>query len=243
MDGLRNWSWCLVLGVMLVAGAPMFAQSPPDPAVEEVRRTLDAARKDFERYRTEGGVPGSPQHPALKWEAALWAYRERSPRTEAAALATAEAVRLLVRAELWDRAHARVESVAFDDRAWERLATPIYDEAIARKDLPYTIATLSRVAAASATSSSSRSAVLVVLGRAYRRHGDNAAATRSLEAAKSASPGTLYAEEADGVLYEIKYLSVGVQAPAVAGQTRNAGPIDPAGLRGKPVVLVFWGST
>ena len=239
-----KWSRFFVIAGIIVAGLTsrgLHAQSGQTPAVAEVRKALDAARKEIESYKTAGRAGGA-DHPALKWDAALWAYRARYPRSEAAALASAEAVRLLVRAELWDRAHARIASLDFDDPAWERMATPIYEEGIARQDLPYTIDTLSRAAAAT-TNAAIRASILVVLGRTYRRSGDNAAATRSLEAAKSAAPGTPYAEQADGLLYEITYLSIGLPAPPVSGEARNGGAIDLAALRGRPVVLVFWGTT
>src|SRR5688500_171974 len=146
-------------------GAAQTAQTAPSTPVSEVRQTLDTARKEIEAYKTAGGAAGVADHPAVKWDAILWAYRDRYPRTEAAALASAEAVRLLVRAELWDRAHARVESVDFDELAWSRLPAIVYEEGIARKDLPYTITTLVR-AAASTTNASIKSSVLLVLGRA-----------------------------------------------------------------------------
>ena len=240
-----KWSWFFVITGIVATGLTsraILAQSGEAPAVAEVRKTLDAARKEIESYKTAGGAAGAADHPALKWDATLWAYRARYPRSEAASLASAEAVRLLVRAELWDRAHARVASLDFDDPAWERVATPIYEEGIARNDLPFTIDTLSRAAAAT-TNQAIKSRILVVLGRAYRRFGDNAAATRSLEAAKSAAPGTSYAEEADGLLYEIRYLSIGLPPPPISGKTRDGRTIDLAALRGKPVVLVFWGTT
>src|SRR5690349_5776626 len=75
-----------------------------DAAVTEVRQTRDSARREIDAYTTSGGRAGTPDHPATKWEAALWAYRDRYPGTEAAAIGSAEAVRLLVGAELWDRA-------------------------------------------------------------------------------------------------------------------------------------------
>jgi hypothetical protein len=242
MSRVKKVSWWLAVGAVLAAGAPAFAQSAPSAAVTDVRQTLDAARKEIEAYKAAGGAPGAADHPAVKWDAALWAYRDRDPRSEAAALAAAEAVRLLIRAELWDRAHARVASIGVDDPAWERLPAQIYEEGIARKDLPYTIDTLSRAAAAT-TNASIKAAVLLTLGRAYRRHGDAAAATRSLEAAKSAAPGTPRAEEAEGLIYEIAYLSIGLPAPPLAGKTRQGRAIDLAALRGKPVVLVFWGTS
>jgi hypothetical protein len=235
----------LLIAVLVASGLTTrgtLAQPGNDTAVAQVRQAIDAARKEIETYKSAGGVPAAADHPAVKWDAALWAYRDRYPRSDAAALASAEAIRLLGRAELWDRAHARADSLDADDPAWLRVGSPIYEEGIARKDLPYTIDRLSRIAAAT-TNPSIKASVSLLLGRAYRRHGDNAAATRAIEAAKSAAPGTPYAEEADGLLYEIKYLSVGMPAPPVSGKTRNGGTISLASLRGKPVVLVFWGTT
>ena len=216
--------------------------APPDPAVADVRQTLDTARKDIEAYKTAGGAAAAADHPAIKWDAALWAYRDKYPRTEASAIGTAEAVRLLVRAELWDRARARVDSVGFEDAAWERLPAILYEEGIARKDLPSAIDRLSR-AAQSATTPANKSVALLVLGRAYRRQGDKAAATRSFEAAKAAAPDSRYADEADGLIYEIAHLSVGMAAPPVAGKTMAGRKVSLAALRGKAVVLVFWGTT
>jgi hypothetical protein len=237
--------FAVVVAAGLGAGRPAVAQTQPGPAppVTEVRQTLAEARKEIDAHKAAGGAAATPDHPAVKWDAALWAYRDKYPRTDAAAIGSAEAIRLLVRAELWDRAHARVESLQFDDPAWSRVAAIVYEAGIARKDLPAAIATLSR-AASSTTDASIKSSVLLVLGRAYRRHGDTAAAMRSLEAAKSAAPGTPAAEEADGLIYEIQHLSVGLPAPAVSGKPRNARQaITLESFRGKPVVLVFWGST
>lgn len=232
-----------MLALLVFATITAGAHTQPNAAVTEVRQTLAEARKEIDAYKNAGGAAGASDHPAVKWDAALWAYRDRYPRTDAAAIGTAEAVRLLVRAELWGRAQARLESVPFDDPAWSRVAAIVYEAGIARKDLPSAIATLSR-AASSTTDASIKSSVLLVLGRAHRRHGDNAAATRSLEAAKSAAPGTAAAEEADGLIYEIRYLSVGLPAPPVSGKPRNARQaINLESFRGKPVVLVFWGST
>ena len=217
------------------------APQAPDAAVADVRQTLDTARKEVDVYNAYSRA-GSPDHPAIKWDAALWAYREKYPRSEASAMATAGAVRLLVRSELWGRAHARVASVDFDDPAWERLPSVIYDEAIARKDLPYAIGTLTR-AAESTKVPANKAVALLVTGRAYRRQGDSQAATRTLEAAKAAAPGSPYAEEADGVIYEIAHLSLGMAPPPIVATARDGRTVSLAALRGKPVVLVFWGTT
>ena len=226
------------------AGGPLLLAQTPQPAdaMAEVRQTLDAARKEMAAYKTAGGAPGAVDHPAIKWDAALWAYRDRYPRSEAAALASTESVRLLVGAELWDRARGRVESIDADDLAWERLPAVIYSEGIARKDLPSAIERISKAAAAT-TNPRIKASALLVLGRAYRRQGDNAAALQSLEAAKAAAPGTQFATDADGLIYEVKHLSPGLPAPPISATSRSGSAVTLSDFRGKPVVLVFWGTT
>lgn len=218
------------------------AQPAARPEVAEVRQMAADARKEIEGYTAAGGAPGAADHPAIKWSASIWQVHERAPLSEAGAIAAVEAVRLLVRAELWDPARARIDALDFDEPAWERVPSVVYDLGIARKDLPGTIEKLSR-AAASTTRAQTKSAVLLIMGRAYRRQGDLSAATRSLEEAKSAATNSPYAEEADGVLYEIAHLSKGLQAPPVSGKPRNGRAVNLAAFRGKPVVLVFWGTT
>jgi tetratricopeptide (TPR) repeat protein len=221
-------------------GFGIIQSAQPDAAVADVRQTVAAARKDVDTYKAGGTAPAD--HPAVKWDAVLWAYRDKYPRTDASAIATAEAVRLLGYAELWDRAHARLESVGFDDPAWRRLPAVIYEAGIARKDLPSAMDTLAR-AARTTTVATNKASALVTLGRAYRRQGDRDAATRSLESAKAAAPDTPLAEEADGLIYEIKFLSVGLPAPVFTAKDRDGGTVELAAFRGKPVVLVFWGTT
>ena len=62
-------------GVLLGTGHPALAQTPPPDAavaaaaVAEIRQTIDAAWKDVQAYRSGGGKPAAPDHPALKWHA------------------------------------------------------------------------------------------------------------------------------------------------------------------------------
>jgi hypothetical protein len=219
------------------------AQPASSPTAADVRQMAADARKEVDGYNTAGGAADAADHPAIKWSAAMWAIHDRAPKSDVGTLAAVEAIRLLNRSVLWDRAHARVESLDADDPAWQRVATALYEEGITRKSFDYTIATLSRTIAAT-TVASNKAAALLVIGRVHRRQGDLPAATRTIEEARAAAPGTPQAEEADGLIYEIKYLSVGLPAPAIAGQPRNARrAITLDAFRGKPIVLVFWAST
>jgi len=236
-----------LLGLALVATGRAALAQPPQTAASaaataEVRQLADTAWKEVQAYRTGGGKPGAPDHPALKWHATLWTYREQHPGTEAAARATADAIRLLVRGEFWEQAHARTEAVGVDDPAWERLSAAVYEEGSTRKDFAYTIATLSKVAATT-TSATIKSATLLDVGRAQRRQGNVDVAKQSFEASRSAAPGSASSEEAAGILYEIAYLSVGLPAPTFSAKGRNGKTVDLAGFHGRPVVLVFWSTT
>jgi hypothetical protein len=230
----------VILSVALSVWLFNTAQSPQDP-LAAVRQMMADAREEIETFEKSTPATGSP-HPAIKWDAALWALHEREPRTDAGARAAVEAVRLLTRADLWSRADARVDSLPLDDPAWEGLPWVLYEAGIKRKDVPAVIERLTRVAH-SAPKPTTRAAALMIIGRAYRRQGDPDAAKRALEASRAAAPQSTYAEESKGIIYEIDYLSVGKIAPAISTTARNGRPISLAALRGKPVVLVFWGTT
>src|SRR5215204_4000317 len=156
--------------------------------------------------------------------------------------ATVTAVRALVTAQQWEAVDARIQSIPPDDPAWERLPSVLYQGAIAKKDLPWVIDRLSRVVSAT-SSNANKASALIVIGRAYRRQGDAASAIRSLESAKAAAPGSSYAAEAEGLIYEVKHLSPGLPTPPISEKARSGRTISLAALRGKPVVLVFWGTT
>lgn len=233
------------LALVVFFSAPGFAQAPqPPPAPdspEAVRLTLAEARREIQDHEKSGGAAGV-EHPAIKWERALWEVHGRAPGTPGGSLAAVEGIRLLANAKLYDQADARIESLGVDDAAWERLPSVIYSAGIARQDLPSVVARLSRVAA-SATKPSIKAASLMIVGRVHRRQGDSAAAVRVLQEAKVAAPGTPYAEEATGLIYEIEHLAVGMAAPAISAKARNGRTVSLSALRGKPVVLVFWGTT
>jgi len=222
--------------------AALLAPQPGQTAVADVRQMLSDARAEIEKYRAAGGKSGVAEHPAVKWQAALWGYRDRYPGSEAAALATAEGIQLLIRAELFDAAHAKVDALAPTDLAWERLAPYLYYEASNRKDFTYLVAKLTPVAAGTGPESV-KAAALVALARTYRRQGDMARAIASLEAAGSAAPGSNPAGEATAMLYDIKTLSVGLPAPPFSATARDGRKITVDGLRGSVIVLLFWGST
>jgi hypothetical protein len=153
-----------------------------------------------------------------------------------------DSLRALMQAKQWQELDRRVASIPADDPAWERLPAIVYSAGIARNDLPAVITRLQQVVSTT-TRASNKAAALITIGRVHRRQGDRVAAVRDLEQAKSAAPDSRYAEEAVGLIYEIEHLSPGLPAPAIDAKSRAGQPINLAALRGKAVVLVFWGAT
>lgn len=236
----RGFAAAVIVVFALPAGAfPQSAPQSPDP-VAAVRQMAADARKEITAY--EASADRQKEHPATRWVDALWQIHQQSPGTDAGALAAVEAIRLLTRVRQWDDVDARAASLPPDDGAWKRLPAVLYEAAITRNDLPSVIDRLSGLAG-STTDPSVKASALIVVGRACRRLGDRAAAERSLRSARDAAPGTPYAEQADGLLYELTHLSAGMSAPPFSGRARNGRAISLAALRGKPVVLVFWGTT
>jgi hypothetical protein len=232
----------LIVAAVLCA-PPAIAQpaQPQQDSPDSVRQIVADARREIQAYKTSGSA-GDAEHPAIKWDRVLWQIHGRAAGTQAGALAAVEDIRLLTQEKMWNQSDARIESLTADDPAWERLPSVIYSDGVARNDLPPVISRLSRLAA-STTQSSIKAAALIVVARAYRRQGDLAAATRALEDAKAAAPDSPSAEEATGLIYEIAHLSPGLPAPPIVAKARNGRTVSLAALRGKPVVLVFWGTT
>lgn len=228
----------LLLVLSIGMGATLQAQQDPLAAIGKM---MAEARDEIDAFEKSNPAAGA-QRPAVKWDAALWAIHEREPRTAAGARAAVEAVRLLTQAALWSRADARIDSLPLDDPAWEGLPWVLYEAGIQRRDLAAVIGKLSHVAEV-APKDTTKAAALMIVGRAYRRQGDLDAAKRALEASRAAAPASTYAEESKGIIYEIDYLSPGKMAPAISATARGSRRIDLAALRGKPVVLVFWGTT
>src|SRR3954454_9917838 len=117
---------------------------PPQDSRDAVRQMVAEAHRDIEKYQASGAA--GTEHPAVTWDRSLWEVHLRAAGTEASALAAVEAIRLLTQAHLRDRSEARLDSLAMDDAAWERLPPVIYTDGIARNDLSAVIGRLSRVA-------------------------------------------------------------------------------------------------
>src|SRR5215472_3360425 len=121
----------LPLLAILVAGLPASAQQPPATDVEAILRQ---AREEIRNFEKAGGRKDDPNHPVEKWVRTLWKAHDESPGTADAATAASEAVHLLIHADRFAEAYARVDRVGANDLAWRGLAQVLREAATMQKD-------------------------------------------------------------------------------------------------------------
>ena len=144
----------------------------------------------------QGGGRRARGHPAIKWNAALWQVHEQVAAERGGCPRSGRGDPAAGSRRVWDGAHARVDRSTPIIRPGSACASAIYKEGIARKGFDYTIAT---------SRGPGRDQDPVDQGRCAADHRPGAspardlpAATRTLEEARAAAPGTPQAEEAGG---------------------------------------------
>lgn len=197
----------------------------------DVDTMLRNARAEIQAFEKAGGKKDDPKHPVEKWVETLWALKVSK--------ATSEAVRLLVRADRFSEAQARVDQLAPDDPAWEGLGQVLNESASRQKNYTYFFEKVDAVIP-KAPDLKVRAALELSRGRAWRAQKDVAKARTSFEAAITTAPGSPAAKQAETDLYELLHLSPGQPAPQFSATAVDGAKISLADYRGKPVVLVFW---
>ncbi len=82
--------------------------------------------------------------------------------------------------------------------------------------------------------------IRLALARRAEQNGDLVAARAGFEEIRKLFPGSAHAEEAEGALYELDHLQVGMPAPDFTSADLSGKTIRLASLRGKVVLLDFW---
>jgi hypothetical protein len=231
---------CVLLLVALQAWAQK--ATAEDPVQKEVEGVLKQARAEIRAFEKAGGEGSDPAHPVTKWVEALWAYREKHPGSRAAAVATSEAVHLLVHAKRFAEVRARADQLPVTDATWEMLAGYILESASAEKEHSYFFSKVESVLG-QATDKRVRAALHFTLGRGYRDKNEEAKAVAAFRSAIEEDAGSEIGTQAKGILYELSELAPGKPAPAFSVTARDGSAISLAGFRGKAVVLVFWSTS
>ena len=231
----------LMFLVTLTARAQNTSAKPDDPELNRVQAMVRQAKEESEQFSKSGGKASEPNNPNLKWAATLWEYRNKHPGTPATAIATTEALRLLVRADRISEMQTKADTVKLDEAAWKRAIYVLVEAAAKNKDYNYLI---SKTQALSQTAIDPEIKVFahMTLGEGYWKKGETEQARVTFEAVIAQYPKTPYAEEAEGNLMEMELLNPGQPAPQFSRTTIKGEPISLGGFKGKVVVLKFWGT-
>jgi len=213
----------------------------PDPEVDRVQAMVSQAKKESDQFLKSGGKPGDAKDPNLRWAATLWDYREKHPGKPASVPATFESLRMLNRADRFSEVQAKAEMLEPDEAAWKQVLYVLMSAASKSKDYSYLISKAEALAQ-TAPDPAIKAQARFNIGDAYWRQKDNDRARKAFQAVIDEYPGTEYAEEAEGNLREIEFLNLGQPAPAFERTTLAGDSISLASLKGKVVVLKFWGT-
>jgi len=230
-------------GLVLLLTLTINAQDArkPDKEKEQVQAMIDQSKKDAEQFSKAGGKPADANNPNLKWAAVLWQYREKHPGTPATVTATIEALRLLNRADRLSELQAKADTLKPDDGAWQQVFYVLMSAASKSKDYSYLIGKADALAQ-TAVDRDLKAQARFNIGDAYWRTKDIDRARKVFQTVVNEFPGTPYAEDAEGNLWEIESLNLGQPAPAFDRKTINGDAISLAGFKGKVLVLKFWGT-
>ena len=213
----------------------------PDKEMDRVQAMINQSKKDADQFSKSGGKPSDAKNPNLKWSAKLWQYREKHPASPATVIATIEALRLLNRADRLSELQTKSDTLKPDDAAWKQVFYVLMSAASKTNDYSYLISKAEALAQG-ASDRDIKAQARFNIGDAYWRTKDNDRARKAFQAVITEYPGTDYAEAAEGNLREIEFLNLGQPAPEFARTTITGDPISLGGLKGKVVVLKFWGT-
>ena len=211
-----------------------------DPETERVMTLISQAKKAEDEYAKSGNAL-DPSHPNLKFAKSLWTYRLKHPGTYATTLATAEALRLLIRINRISEMQEKVNTLKLSDPAWKQVLNVLLFAGVRTKDYAYVIDKAGTVAD-SAADAEIKAKARYILGDCFWRKGDTVNAKIAFQKVITDFPTTTYAEDAEGTLGEIEFLNIGQTAPLFERSTIDGSPFSLASLKGQVVVLKFWGT-
>ena len=226
--------------MLLLTSATILSAQQASPAggIDEILRQ---ARQDISNFEKGGGRKDDPVHPAVKWTQELWKWRETSPGSPDAAEATTEAVRLLVLADRFADLQTRADRIPADDPAWQGVAPLLFISASRQKNFTYFFSKLQSVLDET-RDLKTLAALQFNLGRGWRARNDEEKAKTAFRSAIELAPDSPAGKQAAAVLYELLHLGVGQPAPSFSATTVSGSRLSLSDYRGKPLVLVFWGT-
>jgi len=218
---------------------------PPDPTQQAVSVMADKAYKEIQTIKKSGGKPDAIDEAAKRWADTAWRYREEHPKTPGAKMATSLALQMLAEMSSRDELLNRAKTLPANDEAVSFIIYLLYRRAESKKDLPAFIAFAEdlreRRNGNQPEDVTMRSRLDYHIGLAYDALHNASQARAAFERAIQEAPASLWARDSKLGIYELEHLSRGQPAPRFAGTDLDGKPIALANLRGRTVLLDFWG--
>lgn len=247
----RRWfgsmPWLAVLACVL-AGAALRAQGAApagdagkEPAqVQALIKTATAEARKFQNAQPPVPWEGSAASRQIQ---ALWEYGREHRMSAAGGQATTEALRLLQQLGRHAELAEKVAAVGIQEPVWEEVAWVLLKEALATGNFDPFVAKTTWVAD-NTQDALLRARLWFTIGRVHREKGRPIEAEAAFQKAADFSPDADLTAAAKGAIYEMWNLNPEMPAPAFSAQPLAGGDaLSLAKLRGKVVVLGFWGST
>ncbi len=213
MRSKTTWLVPLTLGLLAAPGRAAqehdgrttTQEAGGDTLLERVEAMVERADEEIGAYRKEGGDDG-PDHPGRKWAAKLWKEREAHPGTPTAALATVEAIHLLLHAGRREEAIEKATALEPADGAWPKLVRILFEAAELEKEYGFFVEKAEALLEVRAEADE-RAEIRSYMAQAHWIEGDAEAA---LELVRRVSDGAGHSERgrwAEKALYEIERLA------------------------------------
>jgi tetratricopeptide (TPR) repeat protein len=228
---------------MIVAGCGL-AAAAPEPVVDEgahVRELIAGTRAAVQQLR--GAQPAAPwEGSAAKAKLqALWQYGREHAMSPAGAQATATALQLLQSLGRADDVREKIDTLGAQEPAWPEVMWVLLQQAESAGDFSGFLVKAQWVVDHS-ENAMLRAQLLFTMGRIDRETGRRAEAEAAFNKCAEIAPSPELAVSARGAIYEMHNLNRGQDAPAFSVTSLSGEPVALAKLRGKVVILDFWGS-
>jgi tetratricopeptide (TPR) repeat protein len=242
---MRRVGWLIALSFAIVGATLAGSAATPPEALDQEKGQVEAliAKSNAEArlFRNSQPQPAWQTSTARKQIQALWDFGREHRQTPAGAQATLEALRTLQSLGRHDELRAKVDSIAGREPIWSDVMWIVLQEAVASGDFDPFVAKATWVIN-STEDTGLRGRLWFTIGRVHREHGRPLEAVAAYRKAAETPSDPALADAANGAIYEMGNLNPGQAAPAFTASLLSGDPISLEKLRGKVVLIDFWGS-
>jgi tetratricopeptide (TPR) repeat protein len=242
-EGFRNpIPWLIALACWIAGTALAAGMAPPEPSggKADVQSLIDAAKAEGRQFKSSQPQPAWEASAARKQIEALWAYSRERPTTPEGSRATLAALQILSDLGRHAEAREKIDTLGIQEPVWADVMWILLQRAEQSGSFDDFVAKAKWVIA-NTQDADLATKLWFTLGRYYRQNGQLIEAEAAYQKA-AGSPDPKLVELSQGAIYEMWSLNPGQAAPVFTAPLLSGETLSLEKLRGKVVVLDFWGS-